>query len=234
MSLRSFSRLSAALLLLAACEDGPTQPVEQDLAPELALDQLAAEANSAGDADAADAFSAGAYAVRLGLQPTEIAVQIAGETIRYYALVAGFVRTLPNDERVLARTLVAWTPDRRPEAVLQVSLLTDAGSFGFPARLSTDVDPRGRARGTWADLVRQIRWVATEGSATISLEGTGAPCTHPGPAALSCLTARYDVRVDGVFHVLLRRDGVATDLSRRLEIATSASGVAGVVIGQLD
>jgi hypothetical protein len=215
---------------LAGCGDGPADPGPEPLAPEVALELLAAEANRDGDVDAASGFSGGALALRMGVRPSEIAVQLDGRTVRYLALVAGIARQLRNGDVVLQRTLIAWTGDPHPTAVLQVSLVSDQGVFGFPSDLASAADPRGRARGTWVNLRERLRFVATAGGAGIQLASTGAPCEGT-LADLRCVEARYDVRVNGVFHALLRRDGVETDASRRLEIQTAADGVNGVLVG---
>lgn len=216
---------------LAGCADGgPTDPADELAPVEQTLNQLASEANSAGDADAADGFSGGALALRHGVRPTPILVKIRGEEVRYLAFVAGYVRHLRNGERILHRTLIAWTGDPRTTAVLQVSLMTDHGLFGYPAQLSTALDPRGRARGTWADLVNGQRWVAIQGTAAIELAGTGDPCVRPTAGGASCVSARFDLRVDGGFQRLRSATDRTLAPDIVLPILTAATGVNGVVV----
>jgi hypothetical protein len=233
MSLR-FVRLigAACLALAAACEGGPAGPQELSQDLEATLEVMAADANRDGDPDAAAAFSGGALALRLGVRPSDIVVQVGGESVRYQALVYGVVRTLRSGDLVLHRNLIAWTGERRPVALLQVSQLTDQAAFGFPADLSTAADPRGRARGTWADLLKGQRWVATAGTSAIVLASTGGPCIRQlsSNPELRCMTAEFDIRVDGDFYRLLRPDAHDVDRSRALEISTAATGVHGVVI----
>lgn len=233
MSLRCVRRAGiAGLALAAACEGGPADPEDPSQDLEATLEVMAADANRDGDADAAAAFSGGALALRLGVRPSEILVQVGDESVRYQALVYAVVRTLRNGDPVLHQNLIAWTGERRPVALLQVSQLTEEAAFGFPADLSTAADPRGRARGTWADLVKGQRWVATAGTSVIALASTGGPCIRQlsSNPELRCATAEFDIRVDGDFHRLLRRDAHDVDRSRALEISTSATGVNGVVI----
>lgn len=237
MTFRSLKHLTLALgavVLATGCEEStPLEPLEQSVETELALSQMAAESNAAGDADAADGFSSGALALRMGVRPTDIVVTIRGEEIRYQALVAGIVRYLRNGERVLYRHLIAWTPEAgRPTAVLQVMQLTDEGLFGFPSDISTAVDPRGRARGTWVNRVSDHRWVATAGGSGISLVSTGDPCvgglaTNPN---ITCVKARFNIRVDGGFQKLLGRDSRQFAPDELLQIASQFAGVNGVVI----
>jgi len=57
--------VSALILALGACGEGPAAPESQsDLPLEASLEQMAAEANNAGDVDAAVAFSDGLLAIR--------------------------------------------------------------------------------------------------------------------------------------------------------------------------
>ena len=223
--------LVAAALTLAACEEGVDLGVEptEDAQIELALEQMVAEANSAGDADAAASFSDGLVAIRLGARPTEIGVSIDGELVRYQAVVTGIVRAR-GSALVMHRSLVAWTGQPRVTAVLQVSSFTDQAVFGFPARLTT-TDVVGRARGTWADLERGHRFVATDGSAALQVASQGDPCPNqPNDSSLRCVLARWNIRVDGDFHLLLRRDDAEADQGRRLEIKTAEDGVSGIVV----
>ncbi len=222
--------------LVTACETSTTEPLPSAAADiEATLAVMAAEANSAGDHDAADGFSGGALALRLGVRPTEIAVSIDGETERYLAVVAGIAHTLRGGPSVLKRSLIAWAPvtDRRPTAILQVSLLTDEGTFGFPTDLTTAVDPRGRARGTWVDLVHKLRFVATSGAAGILLaEATDGPCVGalselPG---LRCVKATYDIHAEGRFAALLARDARTVDEARIILVQTAASRVQGILV----
>ncbi|TFH64872.1 MAG: hypothetical protein E4G90_07245 [Gemmatimonadales bacterium] len=242
MSIR-FVRLFglSALLggLVSARETGPSEPLPNpDAEVEAALGLMAAEANSAGDHDAADGFSGGALALRLGIRPTEIAVSVNGETARYWAVVAGIAHTLRGGPSVLKRSLIAWTAgdDRRPTAILQVSLLTDEASFAFPTDLLTAADPRGRARGTWVDLVQHLRFVAISGAAGIVVaETTDDPCDGalgelPG---LRCVKATYDMHADGRFAALLTRDARTADETQIILIQTAAQGVNGIFVSPI-
>jgi len=237
MSLRALRPLGLLLgltLFLAACEEAPTGPApesepEPELAPtpELAMDQLATEAVRDGDAERADFYRGGAIALRLGVRPSEIEVRIQNETFVYKAIMVGVVR-IRGDQRVLFRTLLAWTGEPRPEAILQVASRTDLGLFGQPDHADGGVtDNPGRARGRWADLVNRERWVATSGSAGMELVETGAACPIPTTtdAAFGCVLARYDIRINGVF-----RPAGSDQGGPPKPIHTNADGVNGVVL----
>jgi hypothetical protein len=231
---RCFRRIlmTGTLVSLAAgCTGEPVAPLGTDIELEATLEQLAAEANTAGDVDAAAAFGDGLLAVRLGVRPSELDVTVDGETSTYRAIVTG-VAHARGDVVLLRRSLIAWTGDR-PRAVLQVTSMSDEAAFGYPADVVTREDPVGRARGTWVHLGRRQTFVATSGSAAQALASTGDPCPNlPDDARLRCVVARYDVAVSGVFHLLPQRDARQADLRTRVEIRT-AGGVAGVMVSRI-
>ncbi len=227
--------LGAALVALAGCDSAPAAPEEDpaDAGLELALEQMAAEANSAGDGDAAIAFNDGLSALRFGVRPSEIGVQIDGELVRYQALLVGIAVRQHDGRELMRRSLIAWTGEPRPTAILHASSFSDEAQFGYPADLATRADPVGRARGTWLDLVRGHRFVATSGPVAMVLGGTGEPCPAvPADAPLLCVTARWDIRLEGTFHLLPSRDARQADDGIRMVIGTSADGVSGVVLSR--
>lgn len=216
------SSLAVLVAFGAACTDGPSGPSVED-APhiEAALEALAVEANRTGDAEAATAWSGGALAIRLGAEPTDIAVVFDGESVRYKAVVVGAVYPDGAGGTILRRSLIAWTGHPRPAAVLQVTTLHDEASFDQSTL---------RARGVWADLRRGLRWLAVRGGASLVLDETGEPCLRqPGDTQLRCVTASFDVRLAGLFR--LRSTTLTT--SRAVEISTAADGVSGVIIARI-
>lgn len=222
----------AIIVALAACGESPAGPEAEQL-PELeaSIEQMAAEANRAGDADAAVAFADGLEAVRFGVRPSEIAVTVGGEEVRYHALVVGVVVNHGDGRELVRRSLIAWAGANRPAALLQVSAFSDEATFGYPADLNTRPDPTGRARGTWADLVRRHRWVATAGTVAIKVASVGDPCPAiPAHPDIQCRVARWDLRLDGTFHQLLRRDARQATTGAALAIGSAAQGISGVVI----
>ncbi|HEX9893076.1 MAG TPA: hypothetical protein VGA78_04095 [Gemmatimonadales bacterium] len=226
--------VSALILALGACGEGPAAPESQsDLPLEASLEQMAAEANNAGDVDAAVAFSDGLLAIRLGVRPTELSVKVGDKSERYLAIVTGVAHTTADGAILLRRSLVAWAGDPRPTALLQVTSFSDNAVFGYPSDLATRADPVGRARGTWVNLVRGHTFVATSGRASIALASTGEACPNlPADSRLRCAVARYDVGIDGVFHQLRQRNARQADHASRIEISTEG-GVAGVVITRI-
>lgn len=224
--------LGAALALAAACGETPSAPTDQESAQlEVALEQLAAEANGAGDVDAATAFGDGLSALRFGVRPTEIPVHLGDQSVRYFALVIGMAVRTPDGRELMRRSLVAWTGAPRPTALLQVTALSDESQFGFPVELASSADPTGRARGTWANLVRGHRLVATSGPVHLALAGAGEACPKvPSAAPLLCVMARWDVRLSGEFHALPRRDAREPTDDAALVIATEAQNVNGVLL----
>jgi hypothetical protein len=217
MSGKSFGSLAllAVTLIAGACREGsPTAPAEVDLELQAAITAAGSAAVQAGDPDRAEALRHSADALRWGIRPSVIEVTIRDETTRYLALVVGIVRRGAGGEQVLIRHLVAWT-GRPPTALLQVGSKSDQALF------------TSTARGQWRDLVNHDVWVATAGSADVKLAGTGAACpTQPASAALRCVLATFDIRINGSFQLLLP---VGPD-GPPIGIHTSAEGVHGVVI----
>lgn len=219
--------------LLTGCTGEPAAPATNEVELEVLLEQLAAEANGAGDVDAAAAFGDCLRAVRLGVQPGELEVVVDGETSTYLAIVTGVAQETRDGRTLLRRSLIAWLGDR-PRALLQVTSLSDEAAFGYPADVVSRDDPVGRARGTWLHRGRRQTFVATSGTASLVLESTGDPCPNlTDDARFRCVVARYEVAVGGVFHLLPRRDAREADLRTRVEIRT-AGGVPGVVVSRVD
>ena len=222
-----FSSAALLLALTAACSGDTLAPAADSSTAtelELAFESLAAQANSEGDVERSESMSGGATALRMGVRPSIIEVTIDGELVRYNAVVAGINRR--GDDGVVRpmRRLIAWTGDRTPEQVLEVSLASDQGDFGIPGG-----NPSPTARGTWTDRTAGERWVAVNGGAEITLASSGEPCGRPLAENLStaCAKARWNVRVAGGF-ALRRADqslGEAT-----LSISTLAEGVSGILI----
>jgi hypothetical protein len=224
-SLRAMA-LFAVALGGAACQEGsPTAPAEVDLELQAAIEAAGEAAVQSGDADRAQALREGASALRGGIRPSRIAVKIQNETHEYLAIVVGTIRRAGGEERMLVRHLVAWT-GRRPTALLQVTSKSDQALFGHPGGNGSGNGPDG-ARGLWKDLVNREIWVATAGSADLELAGTGGACPAQLPAAaLRCVLATFDIRINGSFQLLATGgpDGPP------IEIHTNADGVHGVVI----
>lgn len=222
-------RLMGTLALLGAtagCSDNPTVPTEESTELALAFDAMAADANREGDGHGAASLSAGSIALRMGVRPTEIEVIIDGESIRHQALVAAVTRTVDGQNRLL-QTLFAWTGGRRPTAILEVGILGDEGTFDP----SATADPSGRARGVYKNLVDRFRWIAASGGAAIGVAGTGEACGRPlgDNPSTTCVKARFNILVDGLFQERTLNGGVVSDVAHR--IYTEVDGVNGVVIG---
>jgi hypothetical protein len=216
--------------VIAAC-DGATSPGDPQTL-EATLEMLALEMNRSGDSDAAAGYSGAAMAVRLGAAPGTITVSVNGESVQYRALVTAAAHQLRGGEVVLRRSLVAWTGQPRPEAMLQVTTMSDNGLFSWPS-VATPIDTRTRALGIWADLVARQRWVATAGSAAIILASQGPSCPHqPQEPMLRCILASFDLDISGTFHKVSTARVV--DQSEAMAIATAAEGVPGVVLARIN
>ena len=223
-SIRPLTLLAGTLLASACRESSPTAPAEPDLELEAAITVAGAEAARSGDTERAEALSHGVRALRWGIRPSTIEVKIKNETYTYLAIVVGVVRHR-GAERVLVRSLLAWT-GRPPTALLHVISASDQALFGHPGNGNGNGGPDG-ARAQWKDLANHELWVATAGSADITLLDTGDPCpVQPPGRALRCLLASYDLRINGNFQ-LVGPDGPN---GAPIEIHTSADGVHGVVI----
>ncbi|HEV8597806.1 MAG TPA: hypothetical protein VGQ69_00435 [Gemmatimonadales bacterium] len=225
-SLRLLALLGAGLFASACQEGSPTTPAEADLNLQAALSAAGDAAVQSGDLDRAEALRHGATALRWGIRPSRIEVKIKNETQTYLALVVGIIRRRGGAEPVLVRTLVAWT-GRPPTALLQVTSKSDQALFGPPDGGNGNGGPDA-ARGHWKDLVNHELWVATAGSADLELASTGAGCPVRPDAALRCVLAWFDLRINGSFQLVGNAgpDGGGAPI----EIHTEADGVNGVVI----
>lgn len=230
MSRRSIRPLAllAGALFAAACQEGsPTAPAETSLELQAAIAQAGDDAAQRGDTERAEALSHGAKALRWGIRPSRIEVKIKNETFTYLAIMVGVVRHRAG-ERVLVRTLVAWT-GRPPTALLHVIAASDQALFGHPGNGNGE-GPDG-ARGQWKDLLNHELWVATAGSADMELVDTGRGCpVQPSNLRLRCVLASYDIRVNGNFQLV----GSGGPDGSPIEIHTDADGVHGVVIKPAD
>jgi hypothetical protein len=229
--LNTRSIAASAVILLAACGgDLPTsanQPSPSSFGDEglaASFDEMSLGAASLGDQASAEAYADGALAIRLGAVPTEIAVKVAGQDYRYWAVITGIVERGPDGAELLKRSLVAWTGAPRPTAVLKAIARSDAAVFG---RDDIPGDP-GRAIGSWNDLERHHRFIAIDGSFGSVLHNIGPSCPNAErDTRFSCNLARFDVRMDGTFEL-------AGDATVRLPIATAPDGVSGVVVRRTD
>ncbi len=187
-------------------------------------DSLSAQASLAGDERSAEAYSAGAIAIRLGAEPTEIAVSVGGQEYRYFAVVTGIVERGSDGAELLQRTFVAWTGAPQRTAVLRVTSRSDAAQFGRDPIAGA----RDQATGSFLDLERRARFVAVDGSAASLLNSIGPACPIAGrDLRFACNLARFDVRIDGTFELV-------GDATVRLPIETNPDGVSGVVVRRTD
>lgn len=221
--------LSTALLLAtAACAELPSGAAGSAASPPdaalegvaLSLDAMADEASRSGDALAATEYADGALALRLGAQPTEIAVTIRGQGYRYYAVVTGVVERHGSGPELLRRTVVAWNRMDRPDAILRLTSRADAATFGHDESLGD----LGRATGSWVDLTRGHRFAAVDGGVATTLNSLAGRCpAGQSDTRFTCQLARFGLRMEGVFELV-------GDATARVEIATESSSIAGVVV----
>jgi hypothetical protein len=229
-SLRPLALLAAGLFAVACQEGSPTAPVEPDLELQAALTTAGDAAVLSGDSERAEALRHGAQALRWGIRPSQIEVKLKNETYTYLAIVVGVVRQRAG-ERVLVRSLVAWT-GRPPTALLHVISASEQALFGQPGGNGNgNGDAPEGARGQWKDLVNHELWVATAGSADLELVATGPACpVQPNAATLSCSLASFDIRINGNFQL----QGTGGPEGQPIEIHTDADGVHGVVLKRGD
>lgn len=238
MSVSTMRRAGYAMLgiALVACADrSPTGNEPEHFStlsttPNFAL--AASEAAGTGDAASAAVYEGAALAVRLGARPTDILVSVDGEISRYEAVVVAVVEELSPGDTALRRSLVAWSGEgNRLVALLDVSTMADAGSFS--SQYEPASDPRSRAQGTWVNLVRDARYDATTGDASIVVADIGAPCNSDGDrgADIRCSLADFSIGVDGLFRLGGASPRAGVDAVR---ILTEATRVNGVIIGRSD
>lgn len=225
-SMIRLAAVGALVALAGACAAAPTEPADDNSALAVAFEALAADANRDGDADRASGLSGGSIALRMGVRPSVIEVVVNGETVRHHALVAGVSREVGGQRR-LVRTLFAWTGDQKPVTMLEVSLASNEAPFGgvLDDRATT-------ARGTYLQLRDRQRWFANSGTAAIVLQGASDACGRPlsDNLAVDCTRARFNVQVSGAFHQHM--PGTMGPIAEtRITIATTASGINGVIVG---
>jgi hypothetical protein len=155
---------------------------------------------------------------------------VDGAYTNYQAIVVGTVVELSPGDTAIQRSLIAWAVRGDSTiATLDVATLGDVGTFSSEFE-PPPADPRGRAQGVWADLVRNSRWVATIGTAGLGIQATGHQC----PLRFDdfrCTLASYSVFIDGVF----RLDGASPDDQKpAVRIFTDARGVNGVLLSKND
>lgn len=218
------ARVVLAGVLLTACSASPTAPTEALPAEanevSLMMDDLSTQAAGRGDDRAASAYAGTALALRFGAIPTEIAVEVDGVETRYLAVVTGILRHEGGAPRLHERTLVAWTAQGTPRAILQVESRGDEGNFA-----QGSANP---AHGIWADLRAQERHEAVEGSVVTTLGSTAGRCPNQPSGrdpAVTCQLARFASRLSGTFVE-------SRDPTRRVTIGLEAQSIAGVVLAR--
>lgn len=229
---RPFSLLALGVAVaLTACADLPTASNDNSMPPTtesetlaLSLDEIAGDAALLGDPEAASDFHDGALALRLGAVPSEIGVTVAGEELRFRAIVTAIAMRGPDGADVMRRSIVAWRGVDRPEQVLRLAARADEAVFG-PRDASADP---ARAIGTFADFARHVRLRATDGSLASRLETLGSVCPNGADdPRFACNLARFEMRLDGLFDT-------TNDPSTRVRISSEETGVSGVVIHRTD
>lgn len=242
MSYRLSSRVVAlaTVLLAAACSEGTTATTaltgtNDQTSPELPaesaevsllLDEMAVHAASVGEEAAATAYAGGALALRFGVEPTPIVLQVNGQDVRYRAVITAFAAS-PTTTSVGVRSLVAWTANGEGRtAILLVDARSDEASFdpsGLPAA-------PGLAKGVWANLSAGIRFHAETGTSTTSVASIAGRCPiQPGGAdpRVTCRLARFGGRIGGVFVS-------GGPESARVDITFPAQTFAGAILARTD
>ena len=230
---RAVTALAAAFAFAACSSQGigtdPTAQDDQALASE--FDQLSRDANVQGDSDGGAAFSSAAIAVRLGIRPSPLKVKIGERTDDYLGFVHAVTRQAEGTT-VAMRTLVAWHVqlEKRPDAVLYLATAaTDNGVLGHPAATDQRFDIRTLAVASWKQIREEKIWVATAGKAGIAEKSKGDSCSPTANANVQCIRATFSVALDGEFHPLVSNDRRRVDRETKLNIATRADPVNGVI-----
>ncbi len=222
--------LAAILAGALACAGDAVSPTDQSDVLVSALEGLSRDCNQQGDADGSLAFTYAAMAVRLGVEPSEVTLQVGDQAERFLAFVH-VVRHGANQTAVSLRTLVAFKPkafnDRRPTQVLYVGIPIDSARLEHPASASA----MAAASAVWKDLTSGQTWVATLGKAGIKQETVGGACPKARSSMnLDCVTGTFSAFVDGDFYQAI--GGRESQLSAEpvLGIRTRAASIAGATI----
>ena len=218
-----------ALALAGGCAGQGTGPNQST---ELAsvLDGLTVQANREGDVDAGAAFSSAAIALRLGVEPIPIVLQVDGARLQYQAFGQQVPVAATGGAPDQLRTLVAVDRLERPEHVLYVATLADSADLIRP---SVSLEQRASlaqlAWAAWWDLVSGDLWVATAGHAGNVVTSIGGTC--PGGRATSqthCQVATFAAALDGELHLVgTNRSQVLAD---RKDVSFRAEQVGGAIL----
>jgi len=83
------------------------------------------------------------------------------------------------------------------------------------------------------DVERGHTFVATSGPVKMVVRSKGDPCPSvPASAQLVCVAATWDLRLDGSFKLLPRRDSRSVSDAAALAIAAAADDMNGVVLSR--
>ncbi len=230
----------ATVFLAAACSEGTTATssltgpeTESQVAASaentevaLLLDEMAVHSASVSDQEAATAYAGGALALRFGVEPTPVVLNVNGVDVRYRAVMTAFANS-PTTTDVGVRTLVAWTANGEGRtAIMLIAARSDEASFD-PSGLPTGP---GLAKGVWANLTAGMRFQAETGSSTTQVASIAGRCpVQPGGAdpRVTCRLARFTGRIGGVF---VNGSGEST----RVDIAFPAQSFAGAILARTD
>jgi hypothetical protein len=224
--------LAAAALVVAACSSDPVTYQANDEELAAALDELTQQANQRGDVDAGAAYSGAAMAIRLGIRPTPIEVEVGDQSQRYLAFVHVVTHSGAAARAIRLRTMVAYRGETRPEQILYLATMADEAELGFPTiSLDRRPDVRQLAWSTWLDRPNRKLWVATAGTAGIEQKALGSACPKvSGRVSVQCTAATFAVRLDGEFHPLVENRRGEIDRTASLSIQTQADAVNGAVL----
>jgi hypothetical protein len=168
------------------------------------------------------AFRNAVLALRQGVLPSQILVELGDQAVGYQGLVVAALRAGPDGGRVLTRSLVAWMA-QQPTAVLYVATVSDYAVFDPPASV---LAPAG-ASGYWCDLATGEAGVAALGTAEMALSPANAGgeiARGRGGDVGGGTRVECDVRINGVF----RLRGSNPEGVRRIAVRSAA--VAGLLL----
>lgn len=185
-----------------------TGPADTPVTPSTVqvLEQFSAEAVRQGQPELAAVLGEVAKAVRFGVTPVTLPVQVGASAADFTAVVTA--TTLPALGPMPALTMRLLVAVRGTDANAQLLLVASPADLatlvGMPT--GTRPDPLTSAGAVLLEGTRGAQWLGSTGSVRLAPRSSGAACPTAPPAG-TCTTGTFDAALNGTF---TRNDQSAT------------------------